>query len=202
MYVQVFQGRTSDPAAMHGHMEDWERTLGRDATGWLGTTAGVTEDGRTIALARFESEEAARANSDRPEQGEWWSGMEALYDGDPSFLDCRIVDVELMGDPDEAGFVQVMQGRSSDVEQARSLMNDSGLDLSQARPDILGTLWAANADGDWTMAIYFASEEAAREGEQREMPADMVAVMEQINALETREPTYFDLRDPWLAGPG
>ena len=187
---------------MQAHMEEWERTLGKSADGWLGSTAGVTEDGRTIALARFESEQAAQANSDRPEQGAWWSTMSSLYDGDPSFIDCRLVDAEVMGNPDDAGFVQVMQGRSSDVQRALSLMEGSSSDLSQARPDILGTLWASNDDGEWTMAVYFTSEEAAREGEQKEMPPDMQAVMEEINSLETREPTYFDLRDPWLSSPG
>ena len=202
MYVQVFQGRTSDADGMRAHMEEWERTLGPDATGFLGSTAGVTDDGRAIALARFESEDAARANSERPEQGEWWSTMESFYDGAPSFIDCRLVDVELMGEPDEAGFVQVMQGHSADVERARKLMGESSGDLGRARPDILGTLWASNEGGDWTMAIYFRSEDAAREGEQKEMPADVAAVMEELSSLETREPTYFDLREPWLAGPG
>ena len=201
MYVQVIQGRASDADRMRSHFEEWERTLGPGASGWLGTTAGVTEDGRTIALARFESEEAAQANSGRPEQGEWWSTMESLYDGDPSFIDCRLVDADLVGDPDEAGFVQVMQGRSSDVERARSLMDASASDLNQARPDILGRLWASNEDGEWTMAIYFTSEEAAREGEQKEMPEEMREVMEEVSSLEMREPTYFDLRDPWLSGP-
>ena len=201
MYVQVFQGRTSDADAMKARLDEWERTLGPDAAGWLGSTAGVTDDGRAIALARFESEEAARANSDRPEQGEWWSTMESLYDGDPSFIDCRLVDSEVVGNPDDAGFVQVMQGHSSDVERARSLMDASSSDLNEARPDILGRLWASNEEGAWTMAIYFTSESAAREGEQKEMPADMQQVMEEIASLETGEPTYFDLRHPWLSAP-
>lgn len=201
MYVQVIQGRASDADRMRSQFEEWERTLAPGATGWLGTTAGVADDSRTIALARFESEEAAQANSGRPEQGEWWSTMESLYDGEPSFIDCRLVDAVIVGNPDEAGFVQVMQGRSSDVERARSLMDASSDDLNQARPDILGRLWASSEDGDWTMAIYFTSEEAAREGERKEMPEEMRAVMEEINSLETRETTYLDLRDPWLSGP-
>ena len=38
----------------------------------------MTADGRMVALVRFDSEEAARRNSDRPEQGAWWEGMAAL----------------------------------------------------------------------------------------------------------------------------
>lgn len=201
MYVQVIQGRASDAGRMREHLEEWERTLATGASGWLGTTAGVTDDGRAIAIVRFESEEAARANSGRAEQGEWWSTMESLYDGEPSFIDCRLVDTDVVGNPDDAGFVQVMQGHSSDIERARSLMDASSSDLSQARPDILGRLWTSNEEGDWTMAIYFTSEEAAREGEQKDMPEEMRAVMEEIGSLETRETTYFDLREPWLSGP-
>lgn len=201
MYVQVIQGRASDAGRMREHLEEWERTLAPGASGWLGTTAGVTDDGRAIAIVRFESEEAARANSGRAEQGEWWSTMESLYDGEPSFIDCRLVDTDVVGNPDDAGFVQVMQGHSSDIERARSLMDASSTDLSQARPDILGRLWTSNEEGDWTMAIYFTSEEAAREGEQKDMPEEMRAVMDEIGSLETRETTYFDLREPWLSGP-
>lgn len=45
---------------------------------WLVGSAGSvapqgTEDGRFIAVVRFESEEDARRNRDRPEQDRWWS---------------------------------------------------------------------------------------------------------------------------------
>ena len=58
--------------------------------GWLdrllGGTAGVTEDGRFIAVVRFESEEDARRNRDRPEQDRWWSETAKLFDGSPHFV--------------------------------------------------------------------------------------------------------------------
>ena len=60
---------------------------GRVAAGWLGTTAGITDDGRLVVLARFESEEVARANSDRPEQGRWWDSLAAHFKGEASFFD-------------------------------------------------------------------------------------------------------------------
>ena len=65
-----------------------------------------------------------------------------------------------------------MQGRSSDPERARALMNEDQTDWESFRPDILGTM-SVHHDGDaWTMAIYFTSEEAAREGERKEPPAE------------------------------
>ena len=201
MYVQVFQGPVSDAESMRAHLEEWVRTLGPGASGWLGSTTGVTEEGDAIALARFESVEAAQRNSDRPEQGEWWSRMATLFDEEPTFMDGTRVEVDLVGDPDEAGFVQVMQGRSRDIERAHDLMTAAPTALREPRPDILGRVWAADEEGRWTMAIYFTSEEAARAGEQREMSADMAALMDELGSLESGEPTYFDLREPWFSGP-
>jgi hypothetical protein len=201
MFVQVIKGRTSDPEGMRAHVEAWGSTVGSAAAGWLGSTAGVAEDGTSIALVRFESEEAARRNSERPEQGEWWTRMATYFDGDPEFWDCSLVDVDEYGDPGAAGFVQVMQGKVDDVQRARELMASDPTDWPTFRPDILGTLWAGDADGNWSMAIYFTSEEAAREGEQKEPSAETAAIMEQLNALSSAQPTYLDLRDPWLMSP-
>jgi hypothetical protein len=41
----------------------------------------VTDDGRFVLLARFESEEAARRNNARHEQGQWWTETEKYLDG-------------------------------------------------------------------------------------------------------------------------
>ena len=51
MFVQVIQGSVSDPAQVRETLETWVRDLSGDATGWLGTTAGVTDDGRFISGA-------------------------------------------------------------------------------------------------------------------------------------------------------
>ncbi len=69
MFVQVITARTSDAAQVRAALDRWNEELAPGAEGWLGSTSGVTEDGRLVALARFESEEAAQRNSDRPEQG-------------------------------------------------------------------------------------------------------------------------------------
>lgn len=201
MFVQVIQGRTSEPARMRAQMDRWIADLSPGAEGWLGSTAGVAEDGQAVVLARFESEEAAQRNSDRPEQSEWWEGMAALFDGEPTFHDSTDVDIDLQGDPDQAGFVQVMQGRTTDRDRARELMSSMPDDFASYRPDILGTLWAAHEDDAWTMAIYFKSEAEAREGEKKEPPPELQPVMEELNSLGVGEPTYIDLKDPWLDSP-
>jgi hypothetical protein len=201
MFVQVIQGRTSDPAAMRSQMEAWVAELASGATGWLGSTGGVTDEGEAIALARFESEESARANSERPEQGRWWEQMAALYDGEPTFHDSSSVHVDTPGDPGHAGFVQVMQGRTSDVARATQLMTQIPADTRSVRPDILGSVFLTHDDDSWTTAIYFTSEAEAREGEQRDMPPEMAAAMEELQSLAVGETTYLDLRDPWLLRP-
>jgi len=134
MFVQVIQGPAANAAEVHAALDLWVRELAPGASGWLGSTAGVTDDGRLVAVVRFESEEAARRNSDRPEQGQWWSETSALLTGDATFRDSRDVVVDLNGDPDNAGFVQVIQGTSSDPVRARELMGQDSSDWAAFRP--------------------------------------------------------------------
>ena len=53
MFVQIIQGKASDPEQLRAALDRWVRDLAPGAVGWLGSTGGVTEDGRFIALARF-----------------------------------------------------------------------------------------------------------------------------------------------------
>ena len=201
MFVQVIQGRTSDAGQVRAQLDKWVKEVAPGAVGWLGSTSGVTEDGRVIALARFESEEAAQQNSDRPEQTAWWQEMAALFSDEPVFHNSTSVEVDTPGDPSQAGFVQIMQGRSKDPDRARELMATDPTDWGSFRPDILGTVSVAH-DGDaWTMAIYFTSEAAAREGEKKEPPPEMQQMMKEMDELSIGEPVFFDLKDPWLDAP-
>ena len=102
MFAQVIQGQVADAAEARQAFDRWVEELAPGATGWLGSTAGVTADGKLIAVARFESEDAARRNSDRPEQGDWWAQTEKLFTGEPTFRDSTQVDVDTHGDPDQA----------------------------------------------------------------------------------------------------
>jgi hypothetical protein len=201
MFVQVIRGHVRDTDRALAQFDTWVAELSAGATGWLGSTSGVTDDGQLVALARFESEEAAQRNSERPEQSAWWDDTAPLFDGEPVFANSTSVDVDMPGDPSQAGFVQVMQGRSSDPERARELMADDSVDWSAFRPDMLGSLSIGHDGGEWTLVMYFTSEEAAREGEQKEPPPQMLEMMSEMNALTIGEPVFFDLKDPWLAAP-
>jgi hypothetical protein len=201
MFVQVIKGRVADPARVKAALDRWAEELAPGAEGWLGTTAGVTEDGRFVAAARFESEAAARRNSDRPEQDRWWSETSRLFDGAPSFQDSAEVDVDTNGDPATSTFVQVMQGRTSDPERARRMMAEDSTDWSAFRPDMLGSVAAGHDGGAYTMVMWFTSEAEAREGERKEPPPELKAQMEEMGTLSVGETEFFDLKDPWMYAP-
>ncbi len=201
MFVQVVQGRTSDAAALRAALDRWAQDLAPGAVGWLGGTAGVTEDGQVVVMARFESGEAAERNSRRPEQTRWWTETEKLLDGEATFRDSEDVMVDLQGDLDQAGFVQVMQGRTSDPERAKQLMAADPEKWAAFRPDVLGSVVVTHEDGLWTMFLYFTSEAEAREGERKEAPPEMRASMEELDKLSLGEPEFFDLKEPVLLSP-
>jgi hypothetical protein len=202
MFVQVIQGRVADAEAMRRALDRWAAELAPGAVGWLGSTAGVTDDGRFIALVRFESAQAAQRNSERPEQDQWWAETSKLFDGEAAFRDSTDVTVDAVGDPDRAGFVQVMQGRGSDPERARELMSQDSDKWADFRPDVIGSVAAGHDGGAYTMAMYFTSEAEAREGERKELPPELAAQMEEMNKMSIGEPEFFDIRRPWLLSPG
>jgi hypothetical protein len=201
MFIQTIQGKTSNPEALTAAIDRWMQDLAPGAIGWLGSTGGVTEDGRFIAVVRFESDEAARRNSERPEQGQWWAQTETLFDGAATFRESSDVTPDLHGDPDQAGFVQIMHGRSSDPDRAKQLMNQDPEKWAAIRPDMIGSLVLGHDDGAYTMIMYFTSEADAREGERKEIPQELRATMEEMDKLSVGETEFFDLKQPGLHSP-
>lgn len=202
MFVQVIQGRTNDAAGARRLLDRWVTELGPSVPGWMGTTAGVTDDGDLLAAVRFDSEENARRNSERDEQGEWYAEFVKHFDGEPTFHDCPDAETFLRGGSDDAGFVQVIQSRVLDADRAREMgrtMNE--LQTEGYRPDLIGGIAALHSDDDgMTQIAYFKSEAEAREGEKAEAPEAVREAMAGFAEVFTDE-RYFDLRDPWLASP-
>ena len=201
MFAQIIRGKVSDPDAVRPVVDRWMTELGPSATGWLGCTSGIADDRRLFVLVRFESEEAAKANSDKPEQGRWWAEMEKLLDGEATFQDSAAVYVDTRGDLDSAGFVQVMDAQTSDLERSRQLMAETQEARVALRPDILGQVVVGHDDGKFTVVIYFVNEEAARRGERQEVPAELQNAMQEMMALGVGMPEFLDLRMPWLDSP-
>ncbi|MDP9068410.1 MAG: hypothetical protein M3N53_08725 [Actinomycetota bacterium] len=197
MFMQVIRARTTDADAVKSEMDRWVRELGPTADGWLGTTAGVTPDGRFVAAVRFESEEAARRNSDRPEQGEWWNDLAQHLEGEATFFESSDVSTSLGGGSDQAGFVQIMEGRVNDVQAAKELGERMEAEMPKRRPDLMGALDANREDGSFISVLYFTSLEEARQGE-KEMNENPPPEMAQWDALMDGEMTFYDLEEPWL----
>jgi hypothetical protein len=200
MFVQVIQAETNDPEAVRAALDRWFAEISPGASGWLGTTTGVTDDGRLITLARFDSEESARRSSDRPEQSAWWAETAKHLTDDVIIDESTKVVAEGSGDPDRAGFVQVMRGESRDPDRAFELVRQNGPLMARERPEILGRLIAQHDGGRYTMALYFTSEQEAREGERKPPPPEMMQSMRELNVL-SGQPEFFDLREPWLQSP-
>lgn len=199
MFVQIMTGTVADPDLLRRQMDAWVRDLAAGAEGWLGVTAGLSRQGPYVTAVRFESEEAARANSERPEQGEWWKETEAAYDGPVTFVDSNDVDLFLGGGSDDAAFVQIMQARVSDRKRFEAIEEqlESTVPLSEVRPEIIGGVTAWEPDGRMTAVNYFTSEEQAREGEAKEPPAEVAELLQEWQGLMS-DVEWFDIPDPDL----
>lgn len=195
MFIQIIQGKCTTRQDECREMgERWRRELGPGADGWLGGTYGFTDDGQFLAIVRFESREAAAANSARPEQAAWWREMEPLFDGPVEFHDCDDVTLMMDGGSDDAGFVQVIRGKVDDATTLKKMMTDTE-QLHEMRPDIIGGTLAIEEDGTFIETIAFTDEASARRGEQQEMPEDVRRAMESA----MHDVSYVDLHHPWFA---
>lgn len=194
MFVQVIRGQLADREAMKRLGDRWEAELRPGAVGFLGATVGITDDDWMINVARFESEEAARRNSERPEQGEWWAEASKCFDGEPSFLDSTDVETTLQGGRDDAGFVQAMIGEVSDRAAFTEVDRQFVDRITELRPDVIGGLRVWDGDRRYVELVYFTSEDEARRGESQELPADAQDAYQRFQDLhESIE--FRDLRD-------
>jgi hypothetical protein len=201
VFIQVIQGRCNDADALHRQMDRWREELEPGATGWLGGTYGLTDDGEFVAVVRFDSRASAEANSARPGQGKWWEEASQLFEGEVSFHDCDDVTMMLDGGSDDAGFVQVIQGRLSDPERFRHMMEGPMDMLHEARPDIIGGTIAIDADGFFTQTMAFRTESEARDREQQTPPPEAQRELDEMGAMMS-DVSYHDLHHPWFASAG
>ncbi len=198
MYIQVIQGTCSDEEALRRQFDQWREDLAPGADGWLGWTCGVTDTGEFVGVVRFDSRDAAQRNSDRPEQGEWWERTSRCFDGEPDFHDCDDVVLMLDGGSDDAGFVQVIEGRAGDASSYREWVSQPMDELREMRPEIYGGTVAIDADGWFAQTMGFRSEEEARAGESKEMPPEAQQEFER-QMSQVSDLRFLDLRHPWFA---
>ena len=197
MFVQVIEGKVAHRDRLYRQMDKWLRDLRPGAKGYLGSTGGVTPDGQGILMACFESAAAAQANSERPEQGQWWSETEGCYDGPVSFTESEDVEDLGGGSSPAAGFVQIMKGTADRARLAEMdrLIEERMIDL---RPEIIGLRRVWTGPETYVEAAYFTSEEEAREGERKALPPDVAETMASYEDLMA-DVEFLDLRDPMLS---
>jgi len=193
MFIQVFQGSCTRQDEAHALLDEWRQDLAPGAEGWLGGTYGFTDDDELIGVVRFESREAALANSDRPEQGDWAERLRELMNSPLEFHDCDDVTLMMDGGFADAGFVQIIRGHIDDPSRLKAMMAETAM-LHEMRPDILGATLAIEPDGTFTETIAFTSEAEARMGEQKEPPEEVRRDLE----YAMQSATYYDLHKPWF----
>jgi hypothetical protein len=198
MFAQIIEGKVADPARLRREFDRWNTELRPGAAGFLGSTGGVTDDGVGIMVARFESAAAAKANSDRPEQGAWWSAAERCYDGPVTFTESEDVEEFLGGGSNDAGFVQVMK-TSDGPDRAALKVLDAQFEQHAAtvRPDLIGGVRVWTGPRSTIDVNYFTSEAEAREYEQKEPPPELKEAMAEFTEYFANT-QFLDLRDPWL----
>jgi hypothetical protein len=193
VFIQIIQGKCTHQDELRAMAESWRTDLSGGAVGWLGGTYGFTDDDQFIGVVRFESREAAMQNSARPEQSEWAEKMMSLMDGPVEFHDCDDVMLFMDGGSDDAGFVQVIQGKVDDPGRIKAMLADTTM-LHEMRPDIIGGTLAIEPDGTFTETIAFRDEASARQGEQVEPPPD---VRDELASMMAGA-TFYDLHHPWF----
>jgi hypothetical protein len=194
MFVQVMHVKVKDAESWNQMFNSWDRDVRPGAIGFVGATIGMTDNGEVVAVARFESAELARQNSERPAQSAWYESASAAFVGEPTFHDCTEVDTVLDGGSDAATYVQVMEGRAKDKVEMRTTMPSLEGELRRVRPDLLGGTIAWHGDGaSFTQVAYFTSEAEARKNEVR--MADEPS-FQRFSELIDGEMTYYDLRSP------
>jgi hypothetical protein len=196
MFIQIMQGKCSREDEMRAALDRWRDECEPGADGWLGGTYGFTDDDMFVGVVRFESEEAARANSARPEQDRWWQATQGLFEGPVEFHDCRDVSLMLDGGSDDAGFVQVMRGKVDDPARMKAMMEQGSEMLHDARPEVIGGTLAIEDDGTFTDTVFFTDEATARANEGKEMPPEMGNWEDQATMHDVQ---YMDLHHPFFA---
>ena len=197
MFVQIMEGRVSNAEGLQAQLDRWRQELQPGAAGYLGATGGLTADGRFITAARFESADAAQANSERPEQGAWWNDLTANIDGEVTFTNCSDVDTFGAGGSDDAGFVQFIKGRA-DRTELQPVAAETDEILRRTRPDVLGGIVAWAGDNKFIQVVYFTSEDEARANEKAEPATDEDrAAWERMSTLMQMD-EFIDISDPWL----
>ncbi|HYY80010.1 MAG TPA: hypothetical protein VFD04_12635 [Actinomycetes bacterium] len=199
MFIRILQGRVADPAGVRAELERWRREVAPDVPGWQRLTAGVTEDRELVALFRYAGR--ATAGIGLAGQAAWERAVGRHLDGPATWHDCTQVYAMKGGDADDAGFVQVVQGRLADPVRLAAARVEVERTLRERAPHVLGVLVAEHADepGGFTEVSYVTSRHEARAAE-RAMPVDVAVQLGMVRSY-VEGLRFVELREVLLARP-
>jgi hypothetical protein len=195
MFVWVLEGKAADPGEVGRQLARWATEFG-DTRGYVGTTGGVTDDGRFLLFVRWHSEEAGDELLMRPEQAAWYEHFQQSFDGAIEFAETGDVTTYLAGGSDAAGFVQAMKVAGVDRQRVEAADREFENIAAQVRPDLIGGIRVWTAPDGFVEVNYFTSEEDARAGEQQVVPEFADRLEEFMEMMKDAE--YFDFTDPFL----
>ena len=188
MFVHVVRAPAADPGPLLEQVARLPAMLGTEAAGFLGLTAGISDEGDFVAVARFAS----------PGGDAWWAALEPWLAGPPTVRASSEVELLLGGGSDEAGFIEVIEGHATDRHRFMVLERQLEQRFAAERPDFLGSQIIWWADGSWLEVAYFTSEDDLRAADARGLSPE---VEELVSAWEgvARPSAQLDLADPFLS---
>ncbi|HUQ64096.1 MAG TPA: hypothetical protein VM121_10105 [Acidimicrobiales bacterium] len=146
---------------------------------------------------RFADQDAAFANSQRTEQSAWWGETSRYLKGDVLLRGSEEIDFLGSGGFDEAGFVQVIEGQTTDRATFMELEREIEDGFAIERPDFTGSLLAWWPEGRWLEVAYFRSEEETRAAEQKGLSPELSELFAKWQTLAAPS-SYLDLTEPWV----
>jgi len=200
MFIQLIEGRVSDESAVRSRWDAWMSDIAPGAQGWMGSTGGVSDDGVFVAMARFESGDAAQASGLRDEHQRWWADTQPILDGNSYLINCGDVSVLGEGGADKAGFVRVMHAQVADGARVRTIEAETEESFRRLRPDFLGGLRGWYGQRGLVAVDYFTSEKAVQKGDAKELPVEVKKQFDEWYSLLDGL-RFIDLPRPWLASP-
>lgn len=200
MWIRIARGKTAEPAKLKALVETFTTDPEGLPAGSLGVTFGFAKDGTAVVSSRFESKAAGEAWFSSDQFKARLEKITAL--GTEITDEFRSDDVVVFGKggSDDAGFVQVMTGNTSDRAKYEQISNTLDEFLTKERPDVIGGITAFGDNGRYFDVVYFTNEADARVGEKKELSAGAQEILGQLESI-TSDVEFIDLTDVVTASP-